>query len=198
MNHLQQQTLENIELVLTDKEHNYLGPDLVLKRCRVIFRTRARGLTMTKVKFLDCQFGAKKKLVSFDMWCGTELQGCTFTGRYDGNSFGHWEDNYSNGSIQDCDFSGAILDGCQFVDCDIESIKLPVWPCFTIVNPHQHQAELESTRWPGKLEHWFGGLSWSPEQTVAVVGYAPELVKRSGGSVEELRNILKTMSGVLM
>lgn len=198
MNHLQQQTLEDAELILTSKEHNYWGPDLVLKGCRIMLQTSARALTMRNVKFLDCQFEAKKKLVNFKMWCATELQGCSFVGRFEGNDFGHWPEQHPDGSVKDCDFSGAVLDGCRFIDCDIESIKLPAWPCFTILYPHQRQAELESTAWPGELEHWFGGLSWSPEKTAAVVGYAPELVKKYGSNEDELRNILIQLNGILI
>jgi hypothetical protein len=198
MNHLQQQTLEDAELVLTDQEHNYLGPDLVLKGCRVILRTTAKALTMTGVRFRDCQVEAKKKLVNFRMWCATDLQDCSFAGRFESNDFGHWEGQHSNGSIKDCDFSASILDGCRFIDCDIDSIKLPAWPCFTILYPHRHQAELASTPWPGKLEHWFGGLAWSPEATVAVVGYAPALVKKCGSTEDELRELLEELNGILI
>lgn len=93
MNHLQQQTLEDAEMILTDKEHNYLGPDLVLKGCRVILRTSAKPLTMINVKFLDCQFEAKNKLVSFNMWCAPDLQDCSFVGRFEGNDFGHGQNS---------------------------------------------------------------------------------------------------------
>lgn len=197
VNHLQHQSLEAAELILTDKEHNYLGPGLLLKGCRVVLRTSAKALTMTNVKFLDCQFEAKKKLVNFNMWCATDLQGCSFAGCFEGNDFGCWPEQYPNGSIKDCDFSGAVLDGCRFIDCDIESIKLPAWPCFTILHPHQRQAELESIAWPGKLEHWFGGILWSPAKTAAVVGYAPELVKKFGSNEDELRRTLEQLNGIL-
>ncbi len=194
MYHLQQQRLEHAELILTDKEHNYLGPDLVLKGCRVILRTSANALTMTNVKFLDCQFEAKKKLVNFNMWCATELQGCSFAGRFEGNDFGHWPEQHPNGSIKDCDFSGAVLHGCRFIDCDIESIKLPAWPCFTILHPHQLRAELESMQWPGKLKLWIDAVFWSPEKTVAEVYLAPKLAEQFGSNEDELRRTLEQLN----
>lgn len=197
MDRYQHETLSEAEIVLTDEKQNYLGPKLVLDRCRILLRTSSRALTITDAKFIGCHIVAERKLHNFGMWCHARIQGCSFVGNYEGNDFGHWPDRHPDGHLSDCDFADSVLDGCRFIDCDIESIKLPRWPCFSIINPHQQQTFLDAVAWPGKLKHWFGGLSWSPEQTVAIVGYAPTLVKKFGGSQDELRSLLEPFDGVL-
>lgn len=198
MNHLQKQVIEDAELVLNGTEHNYLGPELVLRNCRIVLRTSARSLTLSGVTFLDCHVEAKKKLVNFNMWCATDLQGCSFEGHFVGNDFGHWKEQYRNGNIADCDFSKAVLDGCRFLGCDINSIKLPTWPCFSVLHPRHNQVELASIDWPGRFNLWSEVLTESPEITSAVVGYTPELVKLLGGNADELRETLGQLSCVRM
>lgn len=198
MKHLQKQTLEGTEIMLTDKDQNYLGPDLVLQRCHLILRTNARALTITNVQLLDCQVEAKKKLVNFQMWCGAVIKGCTFRGQFVGNDFGHWTEQHPNGSIENCDFSDAVLDGCRFMDCDIDSIKLPKWPCFTIVYPQRRRSELESLQWPGEVRIWATVVAQSIEITAASVGHAPTLAKQFSCTEEELREALIRLGNVLM
>ncbi len=198
VNHLQKQVIENKQLVLTDSVQNYLGPDLVLRRCSLVLRTNARALTITNAQFLDCQIEAKKRLANFQMWCGAVIKGCTFKGRFAGNDFGHWPAQHPNGSIENCDFSDAKLDGCRFMDCNIGSIKLPKWPYFTILHPHNERREVESVEWPGKLRFWAMDLPSQPNVTSGLVEYAPTLAKKFGCTETELQNALTRLSNVLM
>jgi len=133
MIHLQNQEIENSEIVLEGKEYQYLGPNLVLKNCRIVIRLSARSLTITEVKFVGCQIDAKRKLINCQEWCRNSIRQCTFTGTYSGNDFGHWDSPL--GELQDCDFSKAILDRCRMMDCDVKSIRFPRWPCFTVLQP---------------------------------------------------------------
>jgi len=191
MKHWQKQVLKDTELILNDKEHNYLGPNLVMENCRVVLPRSARAITIFDARFHGCSFETNKKFKSFHDWCAAELISCSFSGYYEGNDFGYWEKVSQNGKIKGCNFSAAILDGCRFFECDIDSIVFPLWPCFTILNPHRITQKLEATTWPGELEHWFGGISLSPKNTLAIVGYAPELIKKNGSSEDELRIVLE-------
>jgi len=199
---IEKQTLEDVELVLTDKENNYLGPELVLKRCRLTLRTTARCLhIVNNVQVIDCHIEVKKKLANFQSWLAAAVTGCTFTGHLVGHSFGHWPEYgvyCENGSIENCDFSGTFLDGCRFMGCDIGSIKLPKWPCFAILHPHKQRREIESVEWPGKLRFWAVDLPNQPEITAGIVGYAPTLTKQLGCTEEELREALTRLGNVLM
>ncbi|QDT25651.1 hypothetical protein [Gimesia panareensis] len=198
MNQLQQDTIEDTELVLDDKEQHYLGPSLVLNRCQIILRTNANALTITDVRISDCHIEAKKKLTNFQMWCAAKLRGCTFAGWYVGNDFGHWAEQNPNGAIEDCDFSKAILDGCRFMDCNAESIVFPKWPCFTILHPAQHRKEIELVDWPGTLRIWANVVAASLDITTASVGYAPTVAKQFDSTEDELRSTLEGMNCVKM
>jgi hypothetical protein len=168
-----------------------LGPNLVVENCRVVLPRSTRAITISNAQFTGCRFQTNTKFKSFHDWCAAELINCSFFGYYEGNDFGYWEEISLKGKIKGCNFSGAILDGCRFFDCDIDSIAFPLWPCFAILNPHRITHQFEATNWPGELEHWFGGISFSPKNTLAIVGYAPELVKKYGASEDELRIILE-------
>jgi len=75
MRSLQQQRLESTELVFTEKEHSFLGPELVLQKCHIVLRTNAKALTLTACELIDCKIEAKKKLSNFQMWCGARIKG---------------------------------------------------------------------------------------------------------------------------
>ncbi len=198
---IENQTLEETELILTDNDNNYLGSDLTLRHCRLILRTTARLLhIVNNVQIIDCQIEVKKKLANFS-WLAAAISGCTFTGHYVGHEFGHWPDygvNCENGSIADCDFSEAVLDGCRFMDCDISSIKLPKWPCFTILNPHERRNEIEAIEWPGRISVWATDLPNQPNITSAIVDYAPTLAKQFNCAEDELREALSSLGNVIM
>lgn len=111
---IEKQTLEDVELVFTDKEINYLGPELTLKRCRLILRTTSRCLhIVNNVQVIECHIEVKKKLANFQSWLAATVTGCTFTGNLIGHSFGHWPEYgvyCENGRIENSDFSDAVLD----------------------------------------------------------------------------------------
>lgn len=197
MYHLQKQTIESKEIVLNGSEHNYLGPDLVLRNCSIVLRTPARALSLNSVQLIDCHIDAKKKLTNFQLWCGCVIRGCTFSGKYSGNDFGHWDSQGEGGEIADCDFSKAILDGCRFMECDIESIEFPKWPCFTILDPSQKKLEYESVHWPGQLDLWAEVLVESPECTSALTSHAPTLAKKLKASEKEIALALKYLTHVI-
>lgn len=203
------QTIEGTELVLTDSDNNYLGPDLVLEKCRLVLKAKAKCLHIPKnVQFVDCEIEVKKKLVNFQDWCSACISGCKFTGYLKGNDFGHWPEcvvyvengalKHRHGSIANCDLSGAVLDGCRFVDCDLGSLKLPRWPCFMIPNPHEQRSKIESVNWPTKLRFWATNVPNQPATTSGLVEYAPSLAKYFDCTIDDLRECLTQLGGVLM
>jgi hypothetical protein len=198
MHRLRDQTVTDVELVLNGDDHHYLDPNLTVTNCRIVLKTNRGALTINDVRFSGCRSNAITALKSFAMWCSASIENCTFTGRYVGNAFGYWPDQAPRGGIKECDFSGAVLDGCRFVGCDIDSIVLPTWPCFAVLHPHAHQREMGAIRWPGDAQFWFAGLSRASPTTVAVVGEAHAVVGNSGGSVEELREALGQLRNVRM
>ncbi len=119
------------------------------------------------------------------------FEGSRFTGRFSGVGFGQrvgvdrwWE----HGGIENRDFSEARLDECSFQHCDMRTIRLPKWPCFTIVDPIKHGPELVRVPWPGDFTPVFlEGEHRDPEDTAAVTIYAPEEAKRSGATLEEFK-----------
>lgn len=198
MYRLQDQTIENAEIVLTNEHVNCLGPNLLLKDCRLILKTSARGLILAQPQLIGCRIEAKKRFVNCQEWPHSHLINCTFVGKFHGNDFGNWPGDEFPGSLQDCDFSEAILDGCRFLDCDVESITFPKWPCFTILFPRTRMDEILALNWPGDHLRWASDLGRPPEFTVAVSDYAPEKVKHYGGTEEELRQTLERLGGVII
>jgi hypothetical protein len=184
MNHFQKQTIEDTELVLTSKDHNYLGPDLTLKRCRLVLRTNARALTINNVELIDCQIEAKRKLVNCQMWRGAVIRGCTFTGVFSGNDFGHWPVQDPNGGIENCDFSNAVLDGCDSILLSDE-IAVGQYPVEAV-----RMADI-TIREAEKIYPYYKSLdSWDRTQAINVRGVflgtkfaIPAMRQAGGGSI---------------
>jgi len=198
MNQFQHQTIEDEELVFPNDVHNYLGPELVLKRCRLVLRTVARGLTITDATLIDCRIDVKKTLSNCQSWCGAVLSGCTFSGRMSGNDFGHWPAQHPGGRIENCDFSAAELDGRRFMGCAADTITYPKWPCFSIVRPYERRREIESFDWPEGMRIWALVAAESLEITAALTDHAPTLAKRCRCGDDEIRAALVRFGDVVM
>ena len=131
-----------------------------------------------------------------------KLKGCRFKGRFAGNDFGFREDGNAReraGGIEDCDFSEAQLHGVAFFNCDMTTIRLPRWPCFTFLDPLRHVAELRQHAWPGLVgKATVEAVCESPVGTVAVTWHAPTVAEKMETTVEELRAALETAPGIFM
>jgi hypothetical protein len=191
--------IEDRDFLLTDKESNCIGPYSELRNCRLELRTNWRALTITASKLVSCHIHAKKKLAQFN-WCRSFLDTCTFVGHYYGCEFGHLPEVYwEHGGIDHCDFSEARLEGCRFTNCQMASLKLPAWPCFTVLNPARRAAKIKALDWPGKLKTvWAVCLADEPEWAVGVSDYAPHLIEKYGGSEEEFKQLLVKLGDVVM
>jgi hypothetical protein len=178
----------------------WLGPNLTLRDCTVIISAARRSLTLMSGQLINCTIQAKGELKTLP-WAPMKLKGCRFTGRFGGNDFGFREDldeRRKLGCIEDCDFSEARLNGCRFFNCDMSTIRLPLWPCFTIMDPRGHAAELGRREWPGQVGILIEGLAKNPEGTVAETWHAPTMAEKMDTTVEELRAALERAPGIFM
>ncbi len=186
------QVIEDRRLELTDKNSlYYLSTGLVLRNCTVILKVPARNLVIDQASFLDCTFEVKQELKNFQEWIGASLKGCRFKGRLCGNSFGHWPGyakGYEHGAIEDCDFTEARLDDCRFMGCDPDTLRLPGWPHFTVVDVARRAPELLRVPWPGRLG---GGtvrvLTQQPPETAALTMFAPLVAKADESTEDDIR-----------
>ncbi|OJT20618.1 hypothetical protein BO221_32050 [Archangium sp. Cb G35] len=190
--------LEHERLGLTDKGTLYfLGRNLTLKNCTLVLKVAASNLFIRDVRFTDCTFEVKQELKNHQQWIRASLKGCQFKGRLSGCDFGHWpeygkEPEYQLGSIEDCDFSEARLDGCRFHGCDTRTLRFPRWPCFTFLDPVGNSRELSTVQWPGNIGPVvIEDLASYPPSTTALTWFAPDFAKRSRCTPEELKAVIE-------
>ncbi len=181
----------------------WLGPDLTVRDSTVIISAAGRSLVPMSGQFINCTIQAKGQLKGV-VWAQMTLKGCRFTGRFAGNEFGFRESlvdtsRWKPGGIEDCDFSEAELHGVGFNSCDMSTIRLPRWPCFTFLDPLRHAAELQRRAWPGLVGRTtIETVCESPTGTVAVTWHAPTIAEKKDTTVEELRAALETAPGIFM
>ena len=187
--------LENERLELNSKtEHYYLGHHLTLRNCTLVISVPANALTIARTRLIDCTIEVKKPLKNF-RWDDVFVKGCRFTGVMSGNDFGRWPDSEAGG-IEDCDFTGAQLEGCRFIGCDANTLRLPSWPCFTLLDPARRSRELAALPWPGQLGIVTSTFSKYPPSTAAVTFSATKLAREFGATEDEIRTVLARAEGV--
>jgi uncharacterized protein YjbI with pentapeptide repeats len=200
---LEERELREQRMELTDKGSLYfLGPNLTLEKCHLVLKVSARNLLIRRgTRFIDCHFEVKQELKNHQDWVFASLENCRFQGRFSGCDFGSWPgyaEGSEFGSITDCDFTQAQLNGCRFMGCDPRTLQLPRWPCFTILHPLQNASALRGVQWPGL----FGGvvvedLPHEPPSTVATTFHAPTVARRLETTPEALQAVLETFDFIL-
>jgi len=195
---LKEREIENERLELAGKNSLYfLSTGLTLRNCTLVLKVPASRLRITGARFIDCTFEVKQELKNHQAWVGGSLKGCRFTGRLTGCDFGHWPEYsslpwYRLGSIEDCDFTEARLDGCRIMGSDPATIRFPKWPCFTILDPIRRARELNSVQWPGGFRPIVvEGEYRDPPCTTAVMLYAPSLAKRRDTTEQAFRAVVE-------
>ncbi len=189
--------IENERLELTDKASLYfLGANVTFRDCTLVLKVSGRNLLFDDgTRFINCTFEVQQELKNHQQWVFASLSGCQFKGRLTGCDFGHWpgySERARNGSIEDCDFTEARLDGCRIMGADPSTLRFPKWPCFTILDPIGSAPELRRVKWPGR----FGSvvvdeLHTQPACTTALTEYAPTLAKQLDADPEELRAVIE-------
>jgi len=200
-----EKVIEGERLELTDKNSLYfLGPDVTLKDCSLVLKVSARNLLIRGgTRFIDCAFEVKQELKNHQDWITASLKGCRFKGRLSGCDFGYWPEynkdpEYQLGSIEDCDFTEARLDGCRFMGCDPSTLRLPRWPCFTVLDPIARAPELLRVKWPGIVgDVIVEDFHAQPDRTSAVTFYAPSLAKSLEATPEEIRAVIEKFDCIL-
>lgn len=195
---IENKEMRNERLEVTDKDSLYfLGPNLTLRQCTVILKVPARRLHLLGAHFIDCTFEVKQELKNHQSWLAASLKGCRFKGRLTGCDFGYWPEYsdqpwYQHGSIEDCDFSEARLDGCRIMGCDPKTLRFPKWPCFTFLDPIERAPELRRVKWPGRFgDVVVDELHTQPARTKALTEYALTLAKQLDAPPDELRAVIE-------
>jgi len=195
---IEDKEIENERFEVVDKSaHYFLGPNLTLRNCTIILKVPASRLFINQARFIDCTFEVKQELKNHQQWIRASLKGCRFKGRLSGCDFGHWpeygsEPELQHGSIEDCDFTEARLDGCRIMGCDPSTLRFPKWPCFTILDPIGRAEELRAVQWPGRFGRVIiEELHNRPSATRAVTYFAPAVAQRFDTAPEELRTVVE-------
>jgi hypothetical protein len=190
--------LHDQSINIDEKDSYFLGPNLVVHDCTVTLRTTVRGLIISQTQFVRCQIVAKKKLSNF-RWFNAFFSECRFSGTFSGCDFGRSPEDFEpGGGIENCDFSEATLDACRILNSDVQTIKFPPWPCFTIVNPGSHAERINAIQWPGKTRTLAEVISSFEPETVAVTFFAKDAMLRYQVTEEELRKAISQIPGIRM
>jgi hypothetical protein len=191
------QEITNERLILDSAtELYYLGHNLTLRNCTLAIRVPARALVIARTQLIDCTIEVKRELKNF-RWGSAFLKGCKFKGRLIGNDFGEQPYPPGEGGLENCDFTEAHVDASRFLACDMRTVRLPSWPCFTIFDPVRRWRELRALKWPGDIGPVVvEGFSWDPPTTMAVTYSASTLAKKSGTTPEAIRAVLEKLDGV--
>lgn len=173
----------------------YLGPNLTLKQCRLTLRLNSRDLIIAGAKLIGCSIEVKKALVNLP-WYGAYLKDCKLSGTFTGCDFGQPELG-SQGWIEGCDLAEARLEGCRFMACDVTTLRLPSWPCFTVLEPFKRSEELKTYSWPGEMKFVVNSFSRYPPSTSAVTFSAKALAKQFKTTEEDIQAALKKVERVI-
>lgn len=196
---LEDKVLKNERLELKAKDALYhLGPNLTLHGCTLVLQVPAKRLLLPGPCLVNCTVETKRELKNLP-WYTASLKGCRFMGRFCGNDFGHWPEGEgfeAVGAVEDCDFTEAILDACRFIGCDTRSLRFPLWPCFTLLNPYQRQHELATFAWPGDVRIAMD-FSRGPESTVAVTYLATSLAKQFDTTTDAIKSAIEKLDDVI-
>ncbi|KFA94302.1 hypothetical protein [Archangium violaceum] len=193
---------EQVELAGAEDQLVYFGPNLTLRRCKVVVRVPGSRLIIRQPRLIDCTIEFKQELRNHRGWVSAVLEGCRFKGRMLGCDFGPFP-GYStggeHGQVENCDFSEARLDACRFHGCDPRTLRMPRWPCFTFVEPSKNAAELSQLEWPGLFgKVVVAGLGAQPASATGLTYHAPSVAKRMGTTPDELRAILEGLDCIIL
>ncbi len=191
------QEISHERLVLDSRtELYYLGHDLTLRDCTLVVKVPERALVIARTRLIDCTIEISRVLKNF-RWDSVHLKGCRFQGRFLGNVFGGRPDQPGEASLAECDFTQAHLDACRFCECDVRTLRLPSWPCFTLFDPRSRWRELSALPWPERMGPIVvEGFADEPPWSVALTYSATELAKRHRTTPEAIRDVLEKVEGV--
>jgi len=186
--------LARTEIKLSGSEVNFLGPELVLENCSIHSECDCNTLCIAGLKMNGGDFIQHSPLNDFH-FNRAHLVNVKFIGNFIGCDFGDWETS-DRSSVNGCDFSDAVLDGCRFLNCDMDEIQLPKWPNFAILNPIDARPVLLSRKWPSDIGVTLDVYTDNDPECVAICGNAEVLSKEDKISLDDLRELLMTLPGI--
>jgi hypothetical protein len=187
-------TGKDIEFNNTDM--HFLGPNLILKDCNLIIKSKKKGFGVVGFEMTGGSFEIKSNLsdIQFDQ---AKFEGVKFLGCFSGIDFG-WYDSSEPGWIKNCDFTGATLDACRFLNTDMATIALPRWPMFSIPDPVRIASWVRARKWPSNLETVLEIASDVESGCSASVDNAQMLADADGVSLAEMRALLDPVPGIVI
>lgn len=171
------------------------GPGLVLEDCDFISDENAGGMGFRGMEMKGGRFVQTGKLKDFQFE-RVRFSGVSFSGDFLGCDFGNW-DEPAAGAVADCDFSNATMHHCRFINCDVDSIRFPAWPCFVIRDPAKARDAVNSGSWPRTLGRALDIYSDVDPECVAAVGNAEVLAAGDGLSLDEVLELLTNVPGFM-
>ncbi len=169
------------------------------ERCQISLDCPARGLIVDRCVFRECAIHARKQQCD-QQWFTSTFERCRFTGRYPGCEFGFRIDLHgkTRGTVSHCDFREAVLDCVTFNNCELDSLALPRWPHFTLVDP-----AAVADRIPNPLDcPELGALKAVAAErapiTRGITYHAPTLLRRSRYTEDQLHEVLSGIEGILL
>jgi len=186
-------------IVLAKQESVYFVADSTIRDSTILIDVSARALCMTHVRFINCTLRFKRQMTNFG-FTDTWFEGCRISGRIVSCDFGRWTEDpdvyWQEAGIVNTDLSKARLHQCRFMNCDLSTLKLPRWPCFTMPYSEAVWNEARKLPWPGYS--YVNVEGQEPEGTVAVTCDARRFVKMYGGTEEEWKALASRIPGVIM
>jgi hypothetical protein len=166
----------------------------------LLVQARKRWPAVTMSTFEDCEVRFPKRTSSGRVnLLAARFVRCSFHGFLNGIDFGS---NSADGELdafgrlEACDFSGARLNGCRFLNCDIASLRFPPPPHIVILSPSSRKADVERIAWPGQLGAYMRVCTDKPEYFSASVFHLPTICKLTKCSEAEAVEALKAFGGV--
>lgn len=150
--------------------------------------------------FRNCHVVAVKRQRDFDFFSARFIS-CKFEGTYSGISFGsedRGEPLYDFGTVEHCDFTQAVLDGCRFVNVDVSTLKFPGLPHVVILNPYTRAGEVAALDWPGHLGKYMEICTNKPESVKASVLHIPSLARLVQCTEDEIKAAFEKFDGLQM
>jgi hypothetical protein len=175
---------------------------LVQSTCRhcTLKIANSHAVTIGNCYLNECIFDPQKTVNA--TWLDNYWEKCVFLGDYNSTHFGQKAvdtETYPWGAIavRGCDFTQATMHVCAFNRTDINSIKFPRWPCFTIIQPSKHRLVWEKMLLP--LPEWLM-RSWYCETSPvdAEVLHWPTIAKKwcPDHDPDEVKAVLETLDFV--
>ncbi|AVR97156.1 hypothetical protein [Pseudoduganella armeniaca] len=188
-------TMTRERVLLSNVEVNQLGPELVFEECDIYSDCQSKALVMSGVRMIGGRFFQQDRALADHQFSRVHFNGVRFFGTFIGCDFGNWDSN-DIGSMANCDFTEAVLDSSRFLNVDVQSIKLPRWPCFTIVNPAEAREFVMGNKWSAKTRIALDVYTDVDPECTASLGDASRMAKQDGIALEDLRERLLAIPGI--